>query len=105
MATFSKKLVVYGLLKKQVTTEVGSTSNDIYPNVYPNPAPNYVIIGQGRDAIIDITVYDLSGRVVKTAVNPDGLTKVDVALSDLTRGLYILQVRTTSATYRYKIIH
>ena len=104
MATFSNKLVVYGLVNRLIT-EVGSNRKEGWPRVYPNPAPEQLIIGKGAAEIVEINFYDLSGKLLKTITNTTGSPEINLPVSEYAKGLYLLQVKTADKTYRFKVIH
>ena len=104
MATFSNKLVVYGLINK-LTTGIDKTKGDGDPQIYPNPAPEIVTVRKGKEDIIEISLYDLSGRLLKNVENIDHQTEIHLPLTEAAKGLYLLQVKSLNGTYRFKILH
>jgi len=78
------------------------TIEDIYPldsriSVYPNPTANRIYI-QGEN-ILQVELFDLRGRIVKTT------NQKQIYLSDITRGSFILKVTTdNNNTKSFKII-
>lgn len=79
-------------------------SNSKAPLMYPNPANTYVNITQGTDLIRSISLYNILGKtIVRIPVtNLQGIIKVPVY--SLAKGLYFVEIRTTSAVYRDKLI-
>src|SRR6185295_19411483 len=63
LATFSNKLVVYGLTD-YVDGLPSTPSNE--PVVYPNSASEVVHVARGEDAIKKINLFDLNGKLVGT---------------------------------------
>ena len=62
--------------------------------VYPNPSNNYIILDFDKTVVgkIDITIFDLTGRVVlKTSIQNQKSKRLDVSM--LTKGVYLLNVR------------
>ncbi|MAJ06267.1 MAG: hypothetical protein CL827_05340 [Crocinitomicaceae bacterium] len=77
------------------------TVEDIYPldsmiSVYPNPTANRIYIQ--ADNIKKAELFDLMGRKVRSTNQPQ------IDISRLSRGNYILQVKTQNNTQSFKII-
>jgi Secretion system C-terminal sorting domain len=100
LATFSNKLMVYGL-RKGVITGVGDNSID-KPHVHPNPARDNFKISWKKGGSIDIKIFDLSGRTVhqEEPVADSGT----VNISNLPNGLYLVQIKTKSSVWMEKIL-
>jgi hypothetical protein len=60
-------------------------------NIYPNPVQNELFIELENGQITHIDILDLSGKVIKSIMN-NNAKSIDV--SDLTQGIYILNVST-----------
>lgn len=67
------------------TTEIVASANDV--KVYPNPFVDILNISNIKD-IKNVTVTDMSGRIVKTIANPSR----ELNLSALKSGMYILKL-------------
>ena len=65
---------------------------------YPNPVQDLLTIESVQD--VDVTIYDLEGKRLKSATMRSG--KIDMA--DLSSGAYILQIKTEKNILRKKII-
>jgi len=61
-------------------------------NLYPNPAFNEFNIELEQEVLDQVNMYNLQGQLVKTS----NIKNVDV--SDLTTGIYLVQVVTTNGT-------
>lgn len=73
-------------------------------NVYPNPATDVVTITNTESIGIDkITVTDINGRIVKTN-NYNQQAEIQLNVSDLNAGVYILNVSTKEGTATKKFI-
>ncbi|MCK4569022.1 MAG: trypsin-like serine protease [Bacteroidales bacterium] len=69
----------------------------VTPNLYPNPANEYVIMDFGRRQLefIEVEVFDLTGQLVKEySSSPvvNGIFKIP--LGDISAGTYILHIKT-----------
>ena len=76
-------------------------------NVYPNPSSDIVKVdfeAAGND--YSITIYDLQGKVVKTQNhnNLTGLQSIEVGVSDLSSGSYLITVATEGASFTQQMI-
>jgi hypothetical protein len=61
--------------------------------IYPNPANDYIII-ENRDVNIKtIELIDITGKTVKTVVGLQD-RKINFDISEITKGLYFLKVKT-----------
>ena len=59
-------------------------------NVYPNPTPNKIFVQQSKNQTLQLTLLDLSGRLIqqKTMTNSTGI--IDVA--NKAAGIYLLEI-------------
>jgi len=79
-----------------LNSEFNSTDNSI--KVFPNPSRGIVQIDSGNDNVVEVKVYDLSGKLV---IDTNSLL---LNLSDLENGVYIVKITTEEATVSKKII-
>ncbi|WP_428229499.1 DUF5074 domain-containing protein [Flavobacterium sp.] len=66
--------------------------------IYPNPVAEILNI-QTEDEILNVTVYDVSGKSIQTRVDNN-----QINVSNFTNGLYIINVVTDKANYVQKFI-
>ncbi|HCL83519.1 MAG TPA: hypothetical protein DIC22_06055, partial [Chitinophagaceae bacterium] len=71
--------------------------------IYPNPATNYTGVYSMKDPIIEINIYDIAGKLLQKNITASGQTSIQVNTSVLSKGVYIIAVKTTSAIYRQKL--
>ncbi len=72
--------------------------------IYPNPTTNHINIDLGdQNNETQISLTDLTGRVLKY-VESDGQSKVTVPVSDLSAGLYLLQIKSGDNSVSKKIL-
>jgi len=69
--------------------------------VYPNPANNVVTILSETDDQMEIRMLSITGVLVKEVI---GSSRTQIDISDLTRGLYLIQVRQGSEQDQLKIM-
>lgn len=82
-----------------VNEQVASTIS-----VFPNPAVSVVNVANTNGALINnIKVADLNGRTVKNN-KFDGLTDVQVNISDLASGVYMMTISSDKGTTTKKIV-
>jgi hypothetical protein len=73
-------------------TTLGTADVKLNPevNITPNPAKDFVNVALGRHSKAAVTIYDVSGKLIKT-VNVDTHSgKIDV--SELVRGTYLFTI-------------
>lgn len=59
-------------------------------NITPNPAKDFVNVALGRHSKAAVTIYDASGKLIKTVNVDTNLGKIDV--SELVRGTYLFTI-------------
>jgi hypothetical protein len=74
------------------------------PVVFPNPAKSYVHIGRGTEAIKHVNLYDISGKVILRRGYTGSDNMIDLPISGLVRGIYIVEITTSTNVYRDKLI-
>jgi hypothetical protein len=73
-------------------------------SVSPNPAKNVVNIANGDNMFVNnVTVTDLNGRTVKN-VSFDNVANVQVNVSDLASGLYLMNITSDKGTATKKFV-
>ena len=77
-----------------------STINSI--RVYPNPSDHLLKIETGDEIIIEINIYDLSGKYIKSLSINEINTSTDI--SDLHNGMYFIQIKTEKSEVKMKFI-
>ena len=58
-------------------------------SIAPNPAQDYFVVNMEANQLIDITIYDANGRLVKTQ-KASNARKIDI--KDLKSGIYFIQI-------------
>jgi Domain of unknown function (DUF4082)/F5/8 type C domain/Secretion system C-terminal sorting domain len=72
--------------------------------IYPNPASDFTYINSLKYPILEVNLYDITGKLLKSIQPPSGgLTSVKLSTSDLSSGVYIVAVKTTLMIYRQKL--
>jgi hypothetical protein len=71
-----------------------------HPSFYPNPVHDYLYLEGDGGSIREIRIYSATGQLVKQF--DGGFEQMD--LSELSAGLYLMQLRNGSATQCRKII-
>ena len=84
-------------LKVFDATELGVDENDqIQANLYPNPTTNLLNVSINTQA--QITITDLSGRLIKEIDAPTPVTQIDVSM--LNQGQYLLIIESTKGSLK-----
>jgi hypothetical protein len=74
------------------------------PLMYPNPANTYINIVQGTNVIKQIAIYNVVGKTVTRIPNIHAQSMIKVPVYSLPSGLYFVEIRTTDAVYRDKLV-
>ena len=85
---------------------LGAKANSVANNkftVYPNPVKDVVTISNTEASISAIEITDLNGRVVKN-MNVTSISDVQVTVSDLSQGVYMMKITSDKGTATKKII-
>ncbi len=85
---------------------LGIKSNSIVSNklfVYPNPGKDFMNVTYDGSILNSIEMTDLNGRVVKT-LTVSNSSNVQVNVSDLTPGVYMMKIISDNGTTTKKII-
>ena len=94
-------------LKQANITSVGNFAGDRTINLYPNPANSmlwFELPAKDHSGEINIQVYDLGGRkVVEQTSTLDGHV-IELNVDNLSKGAYILQIRSLNNTYNTKFV-
>lgn len=83
-----------------ITTGVDIANMNGYVQVFPNPAQRTLSIRSGSSGVVELSLLDATGRMVRNTRNVQPITNLDV--SNLPRGCYALKVvsGTSSTTDR-----
>ena len=78
-------------------------------NIYPNPVASfiYLTLDMENDGNVNIRLYDISGRKVKTLLNQQigqGFHTLQFDASDLSQGVYFIGVNNGSSHMTEKIV-
>ena len=80
---------------------------NVRPSVHPNPVNgNYFYVSTGQSTTTDVQLYlfDLTGKLVLSEDRYDSKSVIQVNVSQLKKGLYILKVVQNNQTFNYKIL-
>ena len=71
-------------------------------SIYPNPANNRLFYRADDNPIKELTMTDITG---KTVIEKDHLQrKGDINISSLSKGLYIIHIKTTKGQFSTKVV-
>jgi len=84
-------------------------SKDVRIGVYPNPAKDFAVVGirLNSNSNVDITIYDLTGKVVyvnKGAQVQQGEQEIRINTSEFANGAYNIVVNTNEGVLKDKLI-
>lgn len=85
-------------------TSVGAVLNDVKLVVFPNPAKDNIVISAIGLKLqnANLTIYDLSGRIIKALKADDNTIGLDV--SGLAKGVYVVKLADVDGTYNTKLV-
>jgi len=96
-----------GIILDKIVLVENALSNDTFLsskfNVYPNPANNLVNVSGGNVTFDAVNVTDLNGRVVKN-VKFDAVSSTQINISELSSGMYIMNIFTNEGVATKKIV-
>ena len=72
--------------------------------VYPNPAGSYTNVISQKYPILEVNLYDVTGKLLQHVQAVTGQTSIKLNTTDLSNGVYIIRVATTSGVYRQKLL-
>jgi len=97
----------FAILIDEVEVTAGDVSVDSHLassfSIYPNPTTDIINISNGVDAIENVTITDLNGRVVKE-ISLAVVEQTQINISDLAQGVYILNATSNGKTITEKIV-
>ncbi|WP_197276086.1 T9SS type A sorting domain-containing protein [Mangrovimonas sp. TPBH4] len=82
---------------------IGEISKEGIVSVYPNPVSN-VLNFRTNESILSIAIYDLQGRLVKRQDITLGVENFKCDVSNLSKGMYTVQVKTARGEEFLKVI-
>jgi hypothetical protein len=88
-----------------VTVEDCSNINELSNgnlDIYPNPNNGLFTISNSED-IVEVTITDVHGKIVQS-INEINLNKIDIDLTNLERGMYMVNVETSNGTVIESVI-
>ncbi|MCB0379682.1 MAG: T9SS type A sorting domain-containing protein [Flavobacteriales bacterium] len=86
-----------------IVTGINNNSVKSYFNVYPNPVNNGQINISSDDQLINLLMYDALGKIVLSNENLNSKSTI-VQVTDLQKGIYFLQVKSTKNQIIQKVI-
>ena len=71
--------------------------------IYPNPAGDFTNISSLRDPMTDVKLFDITGKLIQDIHLDGNQIAVQLNLSLLTKGIFLVSVKTTTGIYRQKL--
>jgi F5/8 type C domain/Secretion system C-terminal sorting domain len=78
-------------------------NEDQHLKIYPNPADNFTNIISEKDVILEARLFDITGKLIQVITANDGQNSVRLNTAALSKGVYIISVKTKTTTYRQKL--
>ncbi|MGB0887026.1 MAG: T9SS type A sorting domain-containing protein [Vicingaceae bacterium] len=89
-----------GAFEKDITVGVKKQVFNKTLSIYPNPVKSNITIANLQSPIVNVTVLDVTGKVVKTQIANNNT--IDV--SNLISGVYFVQIQTEEGVFNNKFI-
>lgn len=110
--TLSKARFEYTILTKERQTlgiSKETLSSNSWAKLYPNPSEmeQYLILKLSQSTKLDIMLYDMDGRLIKSIFNRKAnkkMIKLKINISGLSRGMYFYCIRTDTKIKSLKFI-
>jgi len=69
--------------------------------IFPNPARDQIVVSaiQSGSRISGYQIYDLNGRLLRSSVVRNGFPKINVDISDLPTGMYLISVKVNDCDF------
>ena len=74
------------------------------PVVYPNPVTDAIHISSGKELVRMVRLLSVSGQEIMSSENLAGLQQINLNVSSLAAGVYMLEYKTDTKMYQQKII-
>ncbi len=71
--------------------------------IYPNPAADFVNIISNAGAIQELSIFDVSGKLLKDIPTKTGLTTMQINIAPFAAGVYFITIKTASGMQREKL--
>jgi len=100
---------VDGFSVLEVAISTAAPDNYYLSGAFPNPFNNHTTVKYGlpEAGLINLAVYDLSGRMMMELANGEqsaGIHELDINCSELTSGIYILSMNANRMSFTQKIV-
>jgi hypothetical protein len=105
--TFEKKYIDFGnFYECNIGAKIASNNqNTTISLISPNPAIDELTVNTGEATFRDVSIFDISGRKVFSKSSNEDLYQLNLSVSDLVSGTYIVQiVKTSGEIERSKLI-
>jgi len=98
-------MVCMPVLEEEHDPKLSGKSTESQISVFPNPTKDNVTINVGNeDNLVAYSIFDNSGSIVKKGKFTTKLNEETINISDLRKGIYLINVETENSNFREKII-
>ena len=81
-----------------IVTNISASQNESIENIFPNPASQHIMLSEHLYPA-QLNFYSMDGKLVKTLYADKSL----INITDLSTGLYLLQVKSNHGIYTFKV--
>lgn len=93
--------------KIDVTTSLTEEANVTRTGmkVYPNPATDALLVEfEDRQDVVKVELLDLTGKVIQTTFPRRAIEKIEINVSGLSSGVYLLHVQSSEKAFQQKVL-
>jgi len=73
-------------------------------NIYPNPATKNVFINLPDEAVYQVSLTNISGKLMKQLKTEFHQTNIEINVNDLPKGMYLVELKNEQTEIRQKIL-
>ena len=98
----SKMYVWDGVLS---TPDFNQSQNDI--TIHPNPATGFILVDVPNNLMsenLEVNLFSIDGKMISKQEFKNTGSQIEISLENLVKGIYILELKTISATIRKKLV-
>ena len=89
--------------KQDSSVSIMQVANQKDFNVYPNPSSNLIFVSSELSNNFSVSVYNIVGKEMLSKVDSKNLNHIQLNISSLSNGVYILKIETEGKTFVQKI--
>ena len=100
----TREVLNSGASYDQVFTTVKEDEDDVVFRIFPNPVEDEIWVTTMEKKILNLRLYDLYGRLIKTFPVSQGSEQTSIPIGELIPGVYALELENTDGRYIKRIV-